>query len=99
MNEFAEAIKILKDLGVIQIFSIPLAFLVFAFLFKKIILNGAGQTLNLIAGFLKTIILELVESEKERIKLETSIKNTLNEIAEGLKELRRLIEANKEVTL
>lgn len=97
MNEFTEAIKILKDLGVLQIFTIPLSFLVFAYLFKKVILNSSGQTLKTIGTFLKEITLNYMASEKDRIKLQANIENTLNDIAEGIKDLRRLIEANKEI--
>jgi hypothetical protein len=95
MNEFTEAIKILKDLGVMQIFTIPLSFLVFAYLFKKIILNSSSQTLKTIGSFLKEITLNYMASEKDRIKLQANIENTLKDIAEGIKDLRRL--ANKEI--
>jgi len=97
MNEFADAIKILKDLGVLQIFTIPLSFLVFAYLFKKIVLNGSSQTLKAIGIFLQGITLDYMASEKDRIKLQANIENTLQDIAEGIKDLRRLIEANREV--
>lgn len=96
MNEFAEAIKILKDLGVIQIFSIPLAFLIFAFLFKKFLINGS---ISKIGAFLKDVILDYMGSEKERIKVQASVDHSLqelcqkfNEIAEGLWDNRRLVE-------
>jgi hypothetical protein len=96
MNEFAEAIKILKDLGVIQIFSIPLAFLIFAFLFKKFLINGS---MGKVGVFLKDVILDYMSSEKERIKVQASVEHSLeelchkfDEIAEAMWDNRRLID-------
>jgi hypothetical protein len=82
MTDFTQAIQILRDLGVIQIFSIPLAFLVFLFLFKKSMLNGTGATISGIGAFLKDIIVDLLSQEKERIKTQTEIQATLQELCQ-----------------
>jgi hypothetical protein len=99
MTEFTEAIKLLKDLGVIQIFSIPIAFIVFLYLVKKFLLNGSGQTISQVGVFLKTVILDYMQSEKDRVKSQTTIDFKLgelcekfNEIAEGLWDNRRKVD-------
>lgn len=87
MNEFTQAIQVLKDLGVIQIFSIPLAFLLFAYLFKKFLLNGSGETFKNIGSFIKELLISYIENEKETIKMQTSIDHKLTELVEKFSDI------------
>lgn len=89
MNDFSQAIQILKDLGVIQIFSIPFAFLVFLYLFKKFVFNGAGENVAKIGAFFNTLITELMNNEKDRIKTQMAIQQTLEDLCQKFQETPR----------
>lgn len=99
MTDVLETIKVLKDLGILQFFTIPLGFLVFLFLFKKLIFNGSGKTLEKIGVFIRQMVVEFLANEKERIKNQTGIDNKLtdlcqkfDQIVEGFFDTRRLFD-------
>ena len=89
MNEFANVIKILQDLGIIQIFSIPIGFLLFLYIVKKVLSNGTGR-------FLQRFFETWITSEQEKLKNNALIDVRLVELCEKYEVISRIALDNRE---
>lgn len=91
MNEFSEVSHLLEALGVKSIFAPLLSIIILLFLVKKYLFNGFST-------FAKESIKDWLDYQREKIKADVSILETLKDIDEQLKEVQNKAETCEDLT-
>ena len=89
MNEFEATIKIIQSLGLGQLFTPILSIIVFLYLLKKYVINGAGP-------FLRDLLTSYIESQKQTITLQATIDSKLTDLVQKFTDLTRMTWDNRE---